>query len=537
MCRIWDFVGVVFVRVGGVVLALISVVAVTVAEQEHGELLQKSRNANFALLDRSENELEVEFLSPGPLGLQFKADLSVMAFRTLKDGRVGPAERCGLIHIGDVLLSVNGDRVDEMPASDAFQVLEEAAILSKTEGVSRRMRFRTSQGHSAERELSEEAKNLHGLDANMEYIDVSDGRGNLRSFHMLLGEGLGVNPLLCDPRRIVFVEDEKCCSEEDIFVPRQSLNNSIAVVKRGECSFHQKARVLKVFSVYAMLIINNEDRTFRPRKEAFTQNDDINFPVAILSSVDGLELVNMLAGNNGHRIGISLTGKLIASQDCLLEEIKEAELNEQRERNSKEFYQRGTLSLNEIGPMHHLYGELAPSGFLERASDGRRFDFIAASYSGKLPIGRKLQVVNQGQLKKGEEANVCVLTSREPDDDIQFKRSLDIQRRYFGLGCILIVSRSFKLEVLDTQLPTQNTAAVLMISPRAARELSNLAHITIAPAHNVMHKWKDLEKIEETPNFWPSNEKERRVVLSRLKRLDSEKRKESCWSIYLNENF
>ncbi|GBG28064.1 6-phosphofructo-2-kinase/fructose-2,6-bisphosphatase 2 [Hondaea fermentalgiana] len=372
-------------------------------EREAEFLAQVEVGAQRQQNDGSKGSLEVIFRVQGPLGIQFKEDLTIMAFREVGDGRLGAAEKSGLLHVGDKLLAVNGDDVSALTTSDAFQVLDEAAEQSARAGTPRRFLFQLGNGGPARRVLSEEGHLAARPDAVAEHIDVLDASGVEHTMRvMMAAPGLGGPAKGCDYFPLVFVEPQDACNEDLVTTLPKRIVGAFAVVQRGGCSFQRKVKTMELLGASAVLVINSEDRLFRMEPDAFAL-EDLSLPVAMISAPDG----NALRKLQSHRLmdlDLRIRAKLVASQDCAAIERENLALAAAKARGDKSFFRtQGALretDLSEAG--HHRFGALAPAGtfVLDNGSD-RVFDFITAAYSAPLPVGRDLAATNMS----GENGN------------------------------------------------------------------------------------------------------------------------------------
>lgn len=486
----------------------------------HTDILQDLNEgvASVELLKRStslrEDEFEVLFRVVGALGIQFKADLTIMAFRELGGGRLGAAEKSGLLHIGDKLMAVNGDDVSELTTADAFQVLNEAA---ENVQVPRRFVFRRGERGPGQRELSEEGRLAAHPDMVIEHIDVIDAQHQEHTMRiMMAADGFGVKPNDCTPRRLVFMQPEDACDENALITPPKQIFGAYAVVKRGKCSFHRKANVMGNLGAAGLLILNSEDRLFRMEQDTFV-SDEINIPIAMLSSLDGEEL-QALRTQMAVNLNRDLQAKIVATQDCQALEQQEQAIALAKKLGQKSFFRsKGALEAEDgnIVLGHRLFGALSPAGTIAAVNSTiGSIDFVSASYSAPLPVGQNLEL----SMRPG--VGDCLLMAAEDSDDAQYRRILQMQRRSERfVKCIIVVSKNSGITRLAADLPSDNRAAVIMVSSGGGRYLQSLlaqqSKITLEPSHSVWHRWNELYAMENSAQ-WPSTPKARRRLAARM---------------------
>lgn len=180
----------------------------------------------------SSKQIEVEFRSPGPLGLQFGKDLTIESFYTLSDGRKGAGEKCGLLRIGDKLIKINKEDLGSVSSRDAFSLLDDAAREHEEKGTPRTFTFQRGNGTDDARQLSEFAQKVS--DGALEHLDVYCARHmgcDEEVFHVMLSQEIGTVPKMCKKRELVFVDPREAC-DVDLKTPYKKLNNSIAIVHR-----------------------------------------------------------------------------------------------------------------------------------------------------------------------------------------------------------------------------------------------------------------------------------------------------------------
>lgn len=520
--------------------------------------LQKQLEAqDVVLLRRDGAAFEIEFRRTGPLGLQFAADRSIMGFVSAERGRMGAAERCGLLRVGDLLEAVDGDSVADLTASDTFQVLDEAGQRSAATGAARRFVFSRAdeelegKGSAAEGACYSEETAL-AQEGGLEHMDVFDYEGKETPVHIMMALDVGTPATSCAKRRLVFVEPWSACADGDaasrLPVDVKELSGAFAVVRRGECPFHQKAQLLQHLNVSGVVVINSEDRLFRMQRDPLWEND-VTVPMALMSVVDGdlLHRKQVRHAKDMHRF---LEARIVASQDCLAWEAKDMERRRGGSRGSGgsgDQRARGDVQAGQapdsIGVPHFLYGALAPSGRLHVAeakqsfprphedAASARFDFVKAGFGGPLPLGELLYVqqsasANGGVLlvghpggESGDDALVQDVLRRQPS-----RRSQRGRQDRTPLALVVVASPNASIWRIHTDdvLPSPVQTPVIMVSQRAGQALSAMGArlgVQLEPLHNVKRRWDEVAALRQ--ESWPTDPRMRRRMVARLSKSTS----------------
>jgi hypothetical protein len=313
-------------------------------------------------------------------------------------------------------------------------------------------------------------------------------------------------------------------------------------VQRGGCSFLQKAQILQLYQVSALLVVNTDDELFNMRIDEFREND-IHFPVAMISSVDGKSIERLASALAPMRQG--LFGRVVASHECYAHEEEELRNKFGKE---KENFDSSIQNIKKNAPKrdevltvkHRLHGVLAPSGRVhigeQVVQDGttqpvETFDFISATFSGHVPVGLVLS-----------DQNARVLSSDNWQHETDLVISLvEHQRRSSDIVALFLASPDTSLIQLNATLPSQLGLFVATVSARAGGRLLKALRsgepISLEPMHSVLHRWNDLQTLLDQQDSWPSDQKARRKLLARYNKPTStngqERHVSQCWNEHL----
>ena len=98
-------------------------------------------------------------------------------------------------------------------------------------------------------------------------------------------ELMGVDAVLCDP------EDAAC---DGALANAATLKGCVAVVRRGVCSFAQKARRAQAAGAVALFVVNSDDALFVVDGEGSNEEGDISIPVVMAGDTESFRLLAQL---------------------------------------------------------------------------------------------------------------------------------------------------------------------------------------------------------------------------------------------------
>ena len=88
--------------------------------------------------DTAAGDLVIILVNPdGPYGVNFESDsfgnaAVIRSFDRLPNGKLGPLQRHGGLHIGDVLFSVNETSLESIPHNEALLIIRDRNMLKKS---------------------------------------------------------------------------------------------------------------------------------------------------------------------------------------------------------------------------------------------------------------------------------------------------------------------------------------------------------------------------------------------------------------------
>lgn len=235
----------------------------------------------------------VTFDTDKPLGLRLSPALSVLGFARGDDGLRLAGEKSGWLRTGDVLQTVNEQNVTGLALSEV-QSLIGAASRPKV------LIFEAANGGNRTADMSTafaQAQGMHGHEILLQLF----WRGSpLRvPWAPLAGlQGMFGGPVGCTPPGgagfVVASPISGCLSH-------QSRDAAVAgrflVVRRGDCSFADKAVLAQNARAAGLIVINSEDDAEALRMPWDPANkQSLSLPAVMLSNADGARLLNALAG-------------------------------------------------------------------------------------------------------------------------------------------------------------------------------------------------------------------------------------------------
>lgn len=309
-----------------------------------------------------------------------------------------------------------------------------------------------------------------------------------------------------------------------------------------------KAQVLQNFNVGAVIVVNADDELFRMRIDELRDND-VDFPLAMISKVDGKRIQKLIQESAGRTV----QDRLVASHECFeleKKELQEKMLPDEQRKSStgstiSDAKQKALGEKESFSIQHRLNGVLAPSGRLniyEKPDDQtpsdlsqdaiQSFDFITTSFSGRLPVGvlldaRNTMVLSNQEWQRGENQLTQYLLKR--------------RRMQPNAEAIFLSSPNTAIFPIEDALPSQLDVFVAVISQQASTNLLTALKATnkqvlIEPMHSVLHRWKDLQLLLDRQGTWPLEKKARRKLIARYNKTintnGNERHVSTCWDAH-----
>ena len=253
----------------------------------------------------SDTDFLVEFeIEPhANLGIVATESHEIIDFQEHHDGFVGIAGDSGHLEIGDVLISINGVNIQTMSSFEASRVFKRASRVEpgqnsvKYDLIFRRRLSSSSKTEEEEKDDDDSACHLHLFFSHKDAVKTHEtySKQEHRERPVLLPAKLADFGLRPEGRlaRAKIIIPESSVFGCHPYKSLQQKQNTMVLVRRGQCSYQDKVRHASRAGFMGVLIWNDEDEMV----EMHGDKDDIEtkqITVAMLSYSSGRKIVNMI---------------------------------------------------------------------------------------------------------------------------------------------------------------------------------------------------------------------------------------------------
>lgn len=222
------------------------------------------------------------------------------------------------------------------------------------------------------------------------HIYMEDGATSFEFFRALFGGVYGCSPngyeVALAPVTTTVINDD----EEEAFLigdgceppPADSITGKMWLVRRGTCSFNDKAIVAEKAGASGMIVVNNAPGLLRMPSGVLKQkkNFDLTIPAVMITDVEGRMLHKFLKRDPQQHIRIigesSSKGKLTKVGACSTMESGNVEVN--ADGTTSASTKRQTVKLIEGGVLHL-------DGTTQNTDDKITYEFLRGMFGGPLP--------------------------------------------------------------------------------------------------------------------------------------------------------
>ena len=236
-----------------------------------------------SLSSQNLNEYEVLFTSRAPLGLRLSESLSVLGFA----GDNSAAEKSGKIEVGDILRSVNGVDLTKLDFNRAAKVIREAKVPKK-------YRF-SSFSSKITSSVSEDSK------VSLQLGTRARLKVNLNAAFAEFGP-----QSVCKFRSVVIASPDDGCS---LFSNANDLKNKLVIVRRGNCEFTTKLRMVQSVGGAGIVVVNDGPSLFQ-MPAGDTDTSDLYAPAVLINSASGNTLFRYIESQPG------IFSRLYSAEKC-----------------------------------------------------------------------------------------------------------------------------------------------------------------------------------------------------------------------------
>ena len=228
----------------------------------------------------------VTFDTARALGLQLDSSLRVTSFSRDASGGKMPAERTGWIHVGDTLLTVNGERVAGVSLSTATAIISRAAL-------PRVLGFSGPPGSNRAAEMRGVFDGPAGIHGHEGQLELATRAGGVALGAAPFLQAMFGGPMSCAAAPLVLADPPHGCAA---YTNTGGAFGAIAVVERGLCTFSDKAAIAQGLGAVGVVVLNDVGNAFvrMPIDEREAARLDITVPVVMVDAGRGAETLRLL---------------------------------------------------------------------------------------------------------------------------------------------------------------------------------------------------------------------------------------------------
>ena len=227
----------------------------------------------------------VKFNTHRALGLKLSPSLEVIGFHRERANVRMPAEATGWVKPGDLLISVNDHPVGGLPLADVSRLIAKAEL-------PKILRLRPAKGEDraatmAASSAALEPDEAHNHDGVLEVYKQGSPVAMLRFAQAAFG-----GRAHCNPGLAVLSDPPAGCQA---YRNQREMMKSIAIVRRGVCSFSDKAILAQSAGAIGVVVVNSEDGgelINMPGDPA--ERTEVTIPAVMVSHADGEALLSRM---------------------------------------------------------------------------------------------------------------------------------------------------------------------------------------------------------------------------------------------------
>ena len=250
--------------------------------------------------------VEFEIEPHANLGIVTTESHEIIDFHSHHDGFVGIAGDSGHLKIGDVLVAINGVNIEKMSAAEASRVFKAVSRVEPGQNsVKLDLAFRrpatttTTTSTDTKRLVKKEDDaecHLHLFFSHQDAVKTHEtySKQEHREVPVLMPAKLaefGMRPEGRLPRAKIVIADHAFGCQPYSSKPSKN-EREIVLVRRGQCSYHEKTLHASRAGFMALLVWNDKDETVEMHSSE--DNNVDNIAVAMVSYSVGRKIANMI---------------------------------------------------------------------------------------------------------------------------------------------------------------------------------------------------------------------------------------------------